>query len=49
MIENRTSFDMQDVMEYLSGITTKLRDKISVTTVEGMYYDNIVITCYGNV
>jgi len=44
MIENQTEFSMNDVYEYLSGVTTKLRDKINVTTVKGTYYDNIYIT-----
>lgn len=43
MIDNQSKFTTEDVMEYLSGTTTKLRDLISVKTFYGTYYDNIVI------
>lgn len=43
MIDNDSKFSMSDVLEYLSGYTTKLLDKINVITVEGRYYDNVII------
>jgi len=43
MIVNRTDFPMSDIYEYLSGITTKLRDKVKTFREAGQYYDTIYI------
>jgi hypothetical protein len=43
MIENCSTYPMKDVLEYMAGYTTKLNGKITVTTVDGNYYDNIMI------
>ena len=41
MIYNHTEHSMTDIYDYLSGTTTKLRDKIQVHTETGLYYDTI--------
>lgn len=43
MIKNGSSYSMTDIYEYLAGYTTKLKDKISVRTEIGMYYDVVII------
>ena len=43
MIDNRSSFSDDEVMNYLAGYTTKLNDKIEVLRTEGEYYNNIVV------
>lgn len=43
MIKNTTNYLMEDIYSYLSGITTKLRDKIEVYTDKGKYYSTLII------
>lgn len=44
MINNGTDYDMSDIMEYLSGYTTKLFGKVNVYKEDGIYYNTIVVT-----
>lgn len=43
MINNGTKYTMVDIMEYLAGYTTKLKNKIIVLHESGRYYDTVVI------
>jgi len=47
MIKNNTSFSMNDIYEYLSGYTTRLNNKIKVSTLKGNYYDTIIVAMSG--
>ena len=41
MIYNSTKYEMTQIYEYLSGFTTRLKDKIEVETEPGRYYDTM--------
>ncbi len=43
MIDNSSKFSMTDIYEYLSGFTTKLNGRITVTEIKGNYYNNLII------
>jgi hypothetical protein len=43
LIKNATNFKMGDIYEFLAGYTSRLRDKIEVTTLKGNTYDTIIV------
>ena len=43
MINNGTKYEMSDILEYLSGYTTKLGGKIQLNHEAGMYYNTIIV------
>jgi len=44
MIDNKSIYSMNYVMNYLAGYTVNLLGKIKVVTVDGVYYNNIIVT-----
>jgi hypothetical protein len=46
IIENKSSFTLDEIINYLNGYTTNLNGLIEVTKSQGTYYENIVMKTY---
>jgi len=43
MIDNSSSYKLEDIYEYFAGYTTKLHKKITIRTIFGAYYNTVII------